>query len=197
MSRGPNPRRPESRETAPSAGSQRPLCSGSFPDGPPSLSSAFSRCLQGSLCWGWRNRGGGCPPRLRNGLFPSFASRCFSNCGHSGLHSSPARGESAVVRITTGGPPQRLPHCSWLLLGWASGRQAPLPCWPPPCPHTAPPAGAGVPTLLRPGPPWQMLLVPSSPRPPQPRCPGSPTAALGRPAAFPRASACLAPARDH
>ncbi|CAN0517746.1 unnamed protein product [Rangifer tarandus platyrhynchus] len=58
------------------------------------------------------------------GCFHLWLRGCFSNCGRSGLHGGPARGECAVVRITVGSPPSTAgsgtaPACCWGDLGQA------------------------------------------------------------------------------
>lgn len=197
MSRGPNPRRPESRETAPALAPSGRSAPGSFPGRAPSFKLSLPLSSVGSCAGDGGTGVAGVRLASEMGCFHLSLSRCFSNCGHSGLHSSPARGESAVVRITTGGPPSTTG--STLLLAAsrvASGRQALLLAGLHPV-HTQPlQQGRGFPPFS-----GQDPLADAAgalPKAPQPRCPGSPTAALGRPAAFPRAlQACLAPARDH
>ena len=162
----------------------RLLCSRlSFPGRAPSFKLSLP-LFCGLLRWEWGRRGGGRPPRSEMGC---------SHLSLSGLHGGPARGESAVVRITVGGPPSTAPACCWGEL-----RQAdPAPCWPPPRPHATPPAGRGLPTLFRSGPLGRCCWCPPQ-GPSAPSAPGSPTAALRRPGAFSRAvQACSAPARGN
>jgi len=136
----------------PGAGSQRPLCSGLLSGQAPSFKLSLPLSSVGSCAGGGGTGAAGVRLASEMGCFHLSLSRCFSVCGHSGLHSGPARGESAVVRITTGGPPSTMectaPGCFWGDLGQAG----PAPCWPPSCPHTAPPAGRELPTLFRSGP---------------------------------------------
>lgn len=107
----------------------RLLCPGlSFPgrappfrDGPPLSSSACHSSVgprAGGGEQGWRVR------LAQKWAVSTFGRGCFSNCGRSGLHGGPARGESAVVRITVGSPPSTAgsgtaPACCWGDLGQA------------------------------------------------------------------------------
>lgn len=95
----------------------RLLCPGlSFPGQAPSFKLSLP-LFCGLPHWGW-GAGVAGPPRSEMGCFHLWLRGCFSNCGRSGLHGGPARGESTVVRITVGGPPST-----------AGSGTAPASCW--------------------------------------------------------------------
>lgn len=192
MSRCPNPRRPESREAAPALAPSGHSAPGSFPGRALSFKLSLPLSSVGS-CAGGRGTGvAGVRLASEMGCFHLSFRRCFSVCGHSGLHSGPARGESAVVRITMGSPPSTTGSAMLLAAsGVTWGRQALLLAGLHPV-HTKPlQQGGGSPPFS-----GQHPLADAAgalPKAPQPRCPGSPTAPLRRPSSLQGSPSLLGP----
>ena len=134
----------------PSAGSQRPLCSGLLSWTGPFFQAQPPTVFCGLLCWGSGNRSGGRPPSLRNGLFPSFVQEVFLCLWTQWAPQRPRPRGVRCCQDNHGQPALddwecNAPGCFWGDLGQAG----PAPCWSPPCPHKARPAGRGLPTLFR------------------------------------------------